>query len=93
MKERVAGCSYREIARRLDWAGMPCRGKPGHTLERLVLQHVQRLDPASEHFPAAWVALTPQQQIESLQRLVARVDDDAVHNKIAITFHSEETNS
>jgi site-specific DNA recombinase len=26
-EERAAGCSYREIARLLDWAGMPCRGK------------------------------------------------------------------
>jgi hypothetical protein len=26
-QERAAGRSYREIARRLDWAGMPCRGR------------------------------------------------------------------
>ena len=26
-QERAAGCSYREIARRLDWAGTACRGK------------------------------------------------------------------
>jgi hypothetical protein len=39
----------------------------------LVLRYLQRLDPAPEHFPAAWVALTPQQQIESVQRLIALV--------------------
>jgi hypothetical protein len=26
-QERAAGCSYREIARLMDWAGMSCRGK------------------------------------------------------------------
>jgi site-specific DNA recombinase len=65
---------------------------PARPIERLVLRHLQRLDPAPEHSPAAWVALTPQQQIESVQRLVARVDYDAPHHKIAITLHSEETN-
>jgi site-specific DNA recombinase len=66
---------------------------PARPIERLVLRHLQRLDPAPEHFPAVWVALTPLQQIESVQRLVARVDYDATNHKIAITFHSEETSS
>jgi site-specific DNA recombinase len=66
---------------------------PARPIERLVLRHLQRLNPAPEHFPAAWVALTPQQQIESVQRLVARVDYDAAHHKIAITLHSEEASS
>jgi site-specific DNA recombinase len=71
----------------------PAPPLPARPVERLVLRQLQRLDPVPEHFPAAWVALTPQQQIESVQRLVARVDYDAAHHKIAITFHSEETNS
>jgi site-specific DNA recombinase len=71
----------------------PAPPLPARPIERLVLRHLQRLDPAPEHFPAAWVALTPQQQIESVKRLVVRVDYDATHHKIAITFHSEETNS
>jgi site-specific DNA recombinase len=64
---------------------------PVRPIERLLLRHLQRLAP--EHFPAAWGRLTPQQQIESVQRLVARVDYDATHHQIAIIFHSEETNS
>jgi site-specific DNA recombinase len=73
----------------------PCSAPsvPAQPIERLVLQHVQRLEPAPEPFRAAWVALGPQQQIESVQRHVARVDYDAVHNKIAITFHNQESNS
>jgi hypothetical protein len=47
---------------------------PARFIERLLLRQLQRLDPAPEHFPAAWVALTPQQQIQSVQRRVARVD-------------------
>jgi site-specific DNA recombinase len=66
---------------------------PARPIERLVLQHLQRLDPAPEHSPAAWVSLTPQQQIDSVQRLVARVDYDAPHHKIAIALHSEDTSS
>jgi site-specific DNA recombinase len=66
---------------------------PARPIERLVLRQLQRLDPAPEHVPAAWVALTPPQQIESVQRLIARVDYDAAHHKIAITFHNQETNS
>jgi site-specific DNA recombinase len=73
----------------------PCSAPPipARPIERLVLRQLQRLDPAPEYFPAAWIALTPQQQIESVQRLVARVDYDAAHHKIAMTFHNEETNS
>jgi site-specific DNA recombinase len=71
----------------------PAAPLPARFIERLVVRHLQRLDPATEHFPAAWIALTPQQQIDSVQRLVARVDYNATHQKIAITFHSEETNS
>jgi site-specific DNA recombinase len=73
----------------------PCSALPipARPIEHLVLRHLQRLGPAPEHFPAAWVALTPQQQIESVQRLVARVDYDAPHHKIAITLHSEEASS
>jgi site-specific DNA recombinase len=66
---------------------------PAGPVERLVLRQLQRLDPAPDLFPAAWVALTPQQQLESVQRLVARVDYDPAQHKIAITFHNEETNS
>ena len=66
---------------------------PARPIERLVLRHLRRLESAAEHFPAAWAALSPQQQIESVQRLVAHVDYNATHHKIAITFHSEETNS
>jgi hypothetical protein len=40
------------------------------------------------HPHANWETLTPQQQIESVQRLVARIDCDTTHHKIAITFHS-----
>jgi site-specific DNA recombinase len=64
---------------------------PARPIERLVLRHLQRLE-APEQLPIAWLALTPQQQIESVQRLVARVDYDATHHKMAITFHSKETN-
>jgi hypothetical protein len=66
---------------------------PAPPIERLLLRQLQQLDSASERFPAAWIALTPQQQIESVQRLVARVDYDPAQHKIAITFHSAETNS
>jgi hypothetical protein len=68
---------------------MSCRPTAEHGWQGLG----QRLDRGPEHFPAAWVALTPQQQIELVRRLVARVDYDAPHHKIAITFHSEETSS
>ena len=71
----------------------PAPPLPAQPVERLVLRHLQRLDPAADQFSAAWVALTPQQQIESVQRLIARVDYDAAHHKIAITFLNEETNS
>jgi site-specific DNA recombinase len=73
----------------------PCPAPPlaARPIERLVLRHLQRLDPDADHFPAAWVALTPQQQIESVQHLIARVDYDAAHHKIAITLHSEEASS
>jgi site-specific DNA recombinase len=70
----------------------PAPPLPARPIERLVLRHLQRLE-APEQFPAAWGRLTPQQQIESVQRLVARVDYDAAHHKVAMTFHSEETNS
>jgi site-specific DNA recombinase len=66
---------------------------PARPIERLVLRHLQRLDPGPEHFPAAWVALTPQQQTDSVKRLIGRVDYDAAQHKIAITFHNEETNA
>jgi hypothetical protein len=56
-----------------------------------VLRHLRRLDPAPEHFPAVWATLTP--QIESVQRIVARVDYNATQHKVAITFHSAETDS
>jgi hypothetical protein len=71
----------------------PAAPLPAQPIERLVLQHLQQLDPAPEHFPAAWVAPRPQQQIESVQRLIARVDYDAAQHKIAITFHNEELRS
>jgi site-specific DNA recombinase len=60
----------------------PAPPLPARPIERLVLRQLQRLDPAPQHFPAAWVALTPQQQLESVQGLVARVDYDATHHKI-----------
>jgi site-specific DNA recombinase len=71
----------------------PAPPLPAWPVERVVLRQLQRLDPAPDQFPAAWVALTPQQQIESVQRLVARVDYDPAQNKVAITLHNEETNS
>jgi site-specific DNA recombinase len=60
-------------------------------IERLVLRHLQRLELALENFPGTWTTLTPQQQLDWVQRQVARVDYDAVHNKIAITFNNQET--
>jgi site-specific DNA recombinase len=66
---------------------------PARPVERLVLRQLQQLAPAPDQFPAAWVALTPQQQIESVQRLVARVDYDPGHHKVAITFHNTEGSS
>jgi site-specific DNA recombinase len=73
----------------------PCSAPPipARLIERLVLRQLQRLEPAPEHFPVGWVALTPQQQIESVQHRVARVDYDATRDRIAIAFHSEETSS
>jgi site-specific DNA recombinase len=83
-------CAANRLPGQPHCSAPPLAARP---IERLVLRHLQRHDPAPEHFPTAWLALTPQQQIESLQRLVARVDYDAPHHKIAITFHNQETNS
>jgi site-specific DNA recombinase len=71
----------------------PAPPLPARPVERVVLRQLQRLDPAPDQFSAAWIALTPQQQIELLQRLVARVDYDPAQNKVAITLHNQETNS
>jgi site-specific DNA recombinase len=76
--------------------GQPrCSAPPllAQPIERLVLRYLRQLDRAPDQFSAAWVALTPEQQIESVQRLVARIDYDATHQKVAINFHNEEANS
>jgi site-specific DNA recombinase len=81
-------------AQKRGWQVCPAPSVPAGMVERLVLQHLAApdLDLAVPGETSAWEALSLADQVERLRRLIAGVDYDGVHGKLAIAFQPGVSN-
>jgi hypothetical protein len=78
-------------ARQRGWQTCPAPALPAGPIEQLVVEQIQRLDPAAagEDFASVWEGLPPPEQARVAHRLVERLDYDGAQGKVTITFHAE----
>jgi site-specific DNA recombinase len=78
-------------AQKRGWQTCPAPSLPAGPIEDLVVKQIQPLAPAvtPEAFVAVWQALPLAEQARVLQRLVERVDYDAVQQTVSIAFRPD----
>src|SRR5207249_4291755 len=73
-------------AQKRGWKSCPAPSVSAGTMERLVLEQLEHLDPP---FAGLATGQTPGEQARLMQRLLQRVDYDRVQGKLAITLQAD----
>jgi hypothetical protein len=78
-------------AQQRGWQSCPAPSLPAGPVEEVVVQQIPPLAPAvaPEAFRAVWQTLPLAEQARLLQRLVERVEYDAVQQTVSIAFHPD----
>jgi site-specific DNA recombinase len=74
-------------AQKHGWKSCPAPSVSAGTIEQVVFEQLQRLDP--ERFGALGSRQSPDEQARLIQRLLERVDYDRVQGKLAITLQAD----
>jgi site-specific DNA recombinase len=74
-------------AQKHGWKSCPAPAVSAGTIEQVVLEQLQRLDP--QGFGALWLRQAPGEQARLIQRVLERVDYDRLQGKLAITLQTD----
>jgi site-specific DNA recombinase len=74
-------------AQKHGWKSCPAPSVSAGTIEQVVLEQLQRLDP--QGFGSLWPRQAPGEQARLIQQLLERVDYDRVQGKLAITLQAD----
>jgi len=76
-------------AQKRGWKSCPAPAVSAGTIEQVVLEQLQRLDP--QGFGSLWSRQAPGEQARLIQRLLERVDYDRLQGKLAITLQADHS--